>query len=62
MIKSKEVKMDREYEVQDARRTLERAEKIKSDKGLMREVKKAHEREANVIKRATTPTKSKAKK
>ena len=55
-------KLDREYEVQDARRTLERAEKIKADKGLMREVKKAHEREAKVIGKATSTPKKGAKK
>lgn len=43
---------DRDYEAEDALRTLTRAEKIRSDKGMMRRVTKHHRDETRHAARA----------
>lgn len=41
-----------EWEIRDARNTLERAEQIKANKTMMRHVEAAHKREADVLAKA----------
>lgn len=48
---------DRKYEAQDALRTLARADEIRSNKGLMREVKAEAKAQIKTVGRVLGPTK-----